>query len=142
MIVLIRRDPYWTLEERGPHSGEESTMTLQDFYQTIGGNYDEVMRRLTKEERIRKFVIRFLEDDSFDKLCEAKEKGDDLEVFHAVHTLKGISLNLGFKGLYEACSEMTDAVRGGIKLQNEALYEAVCNKYHKTVINIKQLSEA
>ena len=112
-------------------------MTLQECYQKMGGNYSDVKSRLIKEERIEKFVIRFLEDDSFQKLCEARAAENPGEVFRAVHTLKGVSQNLGFTRLFEACHVMTEAVRGGVKLENEALFDAVVKEYDTTVNCIK-----
>ena len=63
------------------------------------------------------------------------------EIFHAIHTLKGISQNLGFTKLYETCLAMTEAVRGGVKLENEALFDAVEKEYQTTVDCIKMYCE-
>ena len=119
----------------------KSTMTLQECYLEMEGNYADVKSRLTKDERIEKYMIRFLNDDSFLKLCEAKDAGNDQEVFRAVHTLKGVCLNLGFQKLYQTCHVMTEAVRGGVKLENEALFSDVENAYHLTVDCIKRYCE-
>ena len=116
----------------------EGTMTLQECYQKMGGDYADVLYRLTKEERIAKYVLKFLEDTTFQSLCEAKEAEDYEAVFRAIHTLKGVSQNLGFTALYETSHEMTEAVRGGIKLQDETLFEAVRAAYVKTIDVIMQ----
>ena len=116
-------------------------MTLQECYEKMGGDYAEVIARLTKEERILKYVVKFLEDPTYQMLCEVKENGDDKAVFLYIHTLKGVSQNLGFGKLYEACYEMTEAVRGGVKLQDEALFEAVRDAYFETMDAIRELAE-
>lgn len=113
-------------------------MKLQEFYEELNGNYEDVKSRLTDEDRIEKFVIRFLEDDSFQKIVSAREHNNDMDVFRAIHTLKGISLNMGFVGLYQACYQMTEAVRDGTKLENEALFKDVEKEYHKTIEMIKK----
>ena len=108
----------------------------------MGSDYAEVLVRLTKEERIEKYVVKFLEDTTYQELCKAKEAGDYKAVFLAIHTLKGVSQNLGFGKLYEASYELTEAVRGGVKLQDEALFDAVSVAYAKTVGVIKQYTES
>lgn len=112
-------------------------MTLQKCYEKIGGNYEEVLGRLTKEERIEKFMLRFLEDVSYDGLCSALEEKKHDEVFRWIHTLKGIALNLGFESLYEASDKMTEAVRGGVPLLDESLFWEVEKAYHQTIEGIK-----
>ena len=40
-------------------------MTIQECYEAIGGNYEEVLGRLQREALIRKFTLKFLEDPSY-----------------------------------------------------------------------------
>lgn len=119
----------------------EGTMTLQECYEKIGGDYAEVLGRLVNEERIRKYVLKFLEEPTYQMLCEAKAAGDDEAVFLHIHTLKGVSQNLGFGNLYRASSDLTEAVRGGKQLENESLFDAVSHAYFETVEVIKQYVE-
>ena len=118
------------------------TMTLQECYEKMGGNYEDVISRLTKEERITKYTIKFLEDTTFRSLCEAREVNDYEAVFREIHTLKGVSQNLGFARLQEVCHAMTEAVRGGVKLQDESLFEAVCSVYFETVDIIREYADS
>lgn len=113
-------------------------MTLQECYEKMGSDYADVLNRLTKEERIAKYVVKFLEDTTFDALCEARKAEDHEAVFRAIHTLKGVSQNLGFSKLYEACHEMTEAVRGGVKLEEEALFDRVESEYKATISVIRE----
>lgn len=117
-------------------------MTLRECYEKMGGDYADTMERLTKEERISRYVVRFLEDTTFQILCEAKEARDWEGVFRAIHTLKGVSQNLGFTKLYQASQKMTEAVRGGVELKDESLYEAVCKIYFETVEVIKDYKKS
>lgn len=116
-------------------------MTLQECYEKMGGNYEEVLSRLTKEERIEKFMLRFLEDTSYKELCNALEEKDYEEVFRMVHTLKGVALNLGFTSLYEASDKMTEAVRGGVALSDESLFLEVERNYRQTMEAITRYSQ-
>ena len=108
-------------------------MTLEVCYQKLGGDYKEVLARLVKEERIEKYVLKFLDDMTFEELCAARKEMNHEEVFRMIHTLKGVSQNLGFGRLFLASNKMTEAVRGGIKLEDESLFEAVENAYLDTV---------
>ena len=119
----------------------ECTMTLQECYEKMGGDYADVLARLTNDERIAKYVVKFLEDPTYEMLCEARKAGDGKAVFLNIHTLKGVSQNLGFGKLYEASYEMTEAVRGGKPLQDESLFKAVKEAYFETITVIKQYAE-
>lgn len=117
-------------------------MLLQECYQKMGGDYNEVLGRLVSVERIEKYVVKFLDDPTYRLLCEAKAAGDAGEVFLNIHTLKGVSQNLGFGNLYEACYRMTEEVRGGKPLEDEKLFEAVSDAYYETIEIIKQFAES
>lgn len=88
-------------------------MTVRECYEKMGANYDGVLSRLGNEMLIRKFVIKFLKDPSFQDLTAAIEKSDAESAFRAAHTLKGICLNLGFDNLYKPSEALTEKLRGG-----------------------------
>ena len=114
---------------------------LQACYEKMGGDYAEVLMRLVDTERIVKYVVKFLEDPTYGMLCEAKAQGDYKAVFLHIHTLKGVSQNLGFGNLYRASYEMTEAVRGGIPLYDESLFKAVEKAYLETIAIIKEFAD-
>lgn len=86
-------------------------MTIKEFYDAIGADYEEIMGRLRKEERIRKFLLKFLDDKSYEMLGEALEQGNMEEAFRAAHTLKGVSQNLSLTPLYESSSRLSDRLK-------------------------------
>ena len=43
-------------------------MDLRDCYIRFGGDFDEVLGRLRREQTVQKFVYKFLDDKSFDLL--------------------------------------------------------------------------
>lgn len=43
-------------------------MTVQECYEAIGGNYEDVLGRLHSEALIRRFTLKFLEDQSYIQL--------------------------------------------------------------------------
>ena len=72
-------------------------MTLQEFYAQIGGNYADTVRRLCNESLVLRFVKKYPANPSFDELCAAVDQADWETAFRAVHTLKGVAQNLGFR---------------------------------------------
>lgn len=88
-------------------------MNLQECYRAAGGDYEDVIRRFMNEERVDRFLSMFLRDPSFDALCCAMDQGSYGEAFRAVHTMKGICMNLGLSSLLEACAALTENLRSG-----------------------------
>ena len=86
---------------------------LKTFYFTIGGNYADVLSRFPSEKMILRFLLRFREDRTFSAVLQALDDQRYEDAFRAVHTLKGIALNLGFSHLGESCHVLTEALRPG-----------------------------
>lgn len=87
-------------------------MNLKECYEELGGNFDEVQKRLRKEEMIKKFVLKFLNDKSFENLINAVENHNYSDAFMAAHTLKGVCQNLSFERLFKSSNLITEALRG------------------------------
>lgn len=51
-------------------------MDIKECYRKMGGDFDDVMQRLGNESFIRRFVIRFLDDPSFQMIKDGIEKKD------------------------------------------------------------------
>ena len=88
-------------------------MTVRECYNCMGADYEDVLRRLKSEERIRKFLGMLLRDDSFQGLCAALEERQQETAFRCVHTLKGVLLNLSLTRLARQASDLTEALRAG-----------------------------
>ena len=65
-------------------------MTMRECYESIGGNYEDVLGRLHSEALIRRFTLKFLEDQSYIQLKQALEKVP--EVYEM--TIEGIKKGL------------------------------------------------
>ena len=70
-------------------------MELKEVYEKLGGDYDDVVRRLMGEKLVRKFLLKFLDDKSYADLERTLSEGDYKEAFRAAHTLKGVAANMG-----------------------------------------------
>ncbi len=86
-------------------------MTVKECYEAMGANYDEVAGRLRTEERIRKFLLKFLDDKSYELLTTSVEGRDMKEAFRAAHTIKGVCQNLSLTSLYQSSSELAEILR-------------------------------
>ena len=62
-------------------------MTLQDCYAALGGNYADVSARLHSDRLVQKFLLKYLDDPSFQQLCTAMEEKDYELAFRAAHTI-------------------------------------------------------
>ena len=86
-------------------------MTMRECYEAIGGNYEDVLGRLNSEALIRKFTLKFLEDQSYLQLKQALKDKNYEDAFRSAHTLKGVCQNLSFDRLYEVSHELTELLR-------------------------------
>lgn len=107
-------------------------MKLKECYEHLGGDYKEVMSHLRTDARVEKFLLLFLEDDSYVQLIRCLEVGDDEGAFRAVHTLKGICQNLSFTRLFQSSCALTEALRNGRSGDVSGLVHEVGADYERT----------
>lgn len=112
-------------------------MTLQECYAALGGNFDGVLGRLRSEALVKKFVLKFLDDPSYDLLCRSMESEDYAEAFRAAHTIKGVCQNLSIDKLQASSSRLCEALRNGYTPEADALAEEVRADYAQTVTAIQ-----
>ena len=86
-------------------------MQLSDFYNNIGGSYEDVIARLQSDRLIIRFLSKFPGDSSFAELCSCFDAGLLHDAFCKAHTLKGICMNLGFGDLGKTAAEITELLR-------------------------------
>ncbi len=115
-------------------------MNLRECYEAMGGDYDDVIGRLRKEQRVEKFIRRFAEDPSCDLLRRSAEAGDWAEAFRAAHTLKGVCQNLSLTRLGNSSSQLTEALRSGYTPEVDQLLPVVYEDHRRAVAAIAELS--
>lgn len=110
---------------------------------SIGGDYGKAKARFQNDERIVRFLNMFPGDDSMQNLTNAMNTGDTTTAFRAVHTLKGVALNLGLGSLAHASSQMTEALRGQDSMPEsvQPLYEAVQKEHTAVCSALEQLEK-
>jgi HPt (histidine-containing phosphotransfer) domain-containing protein len=116
-------------------------MTVKEFYDSLGGGYEEIIGRMGNEERVKKFLGKFLKDTSYQLLCEALGKKDMPEAFRGAHTLKGVCKNLSLQQLGNSAEELTESLRDRESYGEdiEPLFEKVTKDYRQTVEGIQNL---
>lgn len=126
-------------------------MTLQECYVKIGGDYNDILHRFMNENMVRKFVLKFPQDNNMALFEESWAKKDYETAFRAMHTLKGVAVNLGFTALYNVSSALTEKLRSqeydnldgliaDVKKQYDIVIEAIAALGYKTLtINRKRL---
>ena len=112
-------------------------MTLKECYAALDGDFAEVSGRLPSEKFIQKYVLKFLDDGSFDLLVQSTQAENWEEAFRAAHTIKGICQNLSITRLGDSAARLTDALRGGWTPGADALIEEVRRDYQNTVSAIR-----
>lgn len=120
-------------------------MTIQECYQKLGGEFAQGEKRLPSVGLVRKFIVKFLDDDSYSKLCLAMQNGQREEAFRAAHTLKGVSANLGFSRLLASAGELTELLRAETETipgRTADLLEEVKQDYELTVSVIRAYLES
>lgn len=99
-----------------------------------GINYKDALDRFDgDEEFLCVFMDKFKSDVSFSNLTEALKRNDMEEMYRAVHTLKGISSQIGLTALFEVSSEMCLKYRNGDMEGFTRDYESVKSVYYKTL---------
>ncbi len=117
-------------------------MTVKECYEAMGADYDDVLSRLRKDERIQKFLLKLLNDPSYKLLCDSIAANNMPEAFRAAHTLKGVSQNLSLTPLYKSASALSDELRdgNGYGASAEQAFEAVKADYASMVECVSALA--
>ena len=112
-------------------------MTLQECYAAMGGDYANAIGRLRSERLVQKFVLKFLNDGSYDLLCRSLEEKNYEEAFRAAHTIKGVCQNLSIDKLQGSSSRLCESLRNGYSPEADFLAEEVAADYRQTVAAIQ-----
>lgn len=108
-------------------------MTIQECYQQLEGNYEEMIERLHKEAMVQRFALKFINDSSFCELSECLKNGNVQDAFRSAHTLKGVCANLSFTKLLSSASEITELLRDGKLKEAVDFFNTVSADYNMTI---------
>ena len=115
-------------------------MTVKEFYTAIGGDYDDALRRLMKEERIAKYLNKFVAGDDYELLNSCLDAENYEEAFRHVHNLKGVSANLSLTPVFRSSDVLCEALRHGKpEVDITGMLADVKRDYEAVIAAIKQL---
>ncbi len=114
-------------------------MTVQEFYVSLGSDYDSVKARLVSEKLIMKLLGKYPADKNYGLLVEGVAEKDYDKIFGAAHTIKGLALNLGFDELQKAASAMSEAYKKHEYDKLEELFPAVEKAQGKVLDGLAQM---
>ncbi len=115
-------------------------MTIQEFYEKIGGDYEGVKGRLCNDDIIKRFVLKFLNEKSYEELLAAVEANDVVNAISATHKMKGVVSNLSFDRLFTVVTELLAWLRQENQdTINMEMVEKITEEYQKTISLIQEL---
>lgn len=116
-------------------------MEIRNVYEELGQeNYSAVKDRFCGNENLlAKFVVKFLQDPTFQNLEGSVNEGDRQGIEMNAHTLKGVAGNLGFCVLQSVCADLVDCIRSGNDDQIPELFERVKSTYMNIIHVIEKL---
>ena len=121
-------------------------MTVEELYTSIHADYTEAKSRLMNDKLITKFIVKFLNDPSFNQLMEAKENKDSKGMFEASHALKGVTANLALTSLSKQASDICESFRPGKEVKHskeelESMFSELDLEYKDTCQKIEEFSK-
>ena len=116
-------------------------MTVEKCYEIMKGDYKDALSRLSSDDKIKKFLLKLLNDSSFAQLCLAFDNQNMEKAFNEAHTLKGLCKNLSLTGLAYSVSNLAEALRGRniYSEELEPLYKKMKKDYALTMACIQML---
>lgn len=115
-------------------------MTVQEFYEEVGGDYNDIVSRLKTEDRIIKFAGMFARDESYKTLVEALDAQDVDTAFRAAHTMKGMCQNMAFTRLLRSSQEITELLRAKDLESAKDMLSKVTEDYNLVIDGINRLN--
>lgn len=117
-------------------------MNLKDCYNAMYADYEGVMSRLLKEERVIWYLRKFTEDKSFAGMLDAIYGNDYTTALNEAITLVGICDNLGLKLLSKSLEPMLHMLRNRtISELIDSYIEKLKIEYEHVINVIKSLDD-
>ena len=116
-------------------------MTLEACYARMGGDLGAALRVLGSDTRLRRYLIRFLDEPTARMLFLALEDERWEDAFRTAHTMKGLCRGLGLRRLHDACGALTEALRENMPLADTRFGEQVRTEYDRVMREIRVLED-
>lgn len=115
-------------------------MTTRECYALMDADYNDTLSRLVSDSLIRRLLFKFAESKDLELLTNAINQKDYETAFRISHSLKGVSLNLGFTKLTASSCALCEDLRDGSPSDiANALLETITCDYQQVLSAISQL---
>lgn len=116
-------------------------MTTRECYALMDADYNDTLSRLVSDSLIRRLLFKFAESKDLELLTNAINQKDYETAFRISHSLKGVSLNLGFTKLTDSSCALCEELRDGSPSDNttNVLLETMTCDYQQVLSAIRQL---
>lgn len=115
-------------------------MTVKELYDAVGADYNDASNRLLDDARIKKYVLKYVEQTELADLEKALKEERWEDAFRNAHNIKGISLNLSLTNLHDPSSELCEMLRNGKPAEDPSpLFEKVKQSHEKFYALVKEL---
>ena len=86
-------------------------MTVKEFYEYIGGNYNSALATMMNDAFIMRMLSKFVSKNAYEDIISSFEADNYRGVFEASHALKGVCGNLSLTPLFDISSKICEATR-------------------------------
>lgn len=116
--------------------------TIKQILASHNVDVEQTINRFSgNEDLFEKHLFRLPSDPTYIQLQEAVANNDAGKSMEAVHTLKGVSGNLGITPLFKATSDMVAAIRNSSTEPLSVLFEPVQKAYDDIVAVLKNCED-
>lgn len=116
-------------------------MDLQEASKELNIDYNAALTRFGGSEAIyQRFLKRFLQENTYNELQQAWEKGDYEEVEKKAHTLKGVAGNLSLENLFSISNELVQTIRNKQYENTQEIYQRLQEDYKHTITVIENIN--
>lgn len=116
---------------------------MSDYLDKLSANGVDVSgtmeRFMNNEELYKRILKKFLSDTSFAEAAKAKDEGRTEDVQMHVHTLKGVSANLGLTPIFTITNEMMQHFRSDNLAAAYELFQPLEETYNRFVRLIEEI---
>lgn len=103
-----------------------------------GVDVPDLLARFMNNTKLMKMIVgKFLEDQTYQKLCDAIAQGDMQAAEFACHSLKGVCGNLSLTKLFQQLQEQLRLFRAGDHHQAVAMMDSIVPEFENTIAHLK-----
>lgn len=115
-------------------------MSPKEVYEILHGDYSAIFAAVRNEAVVSRLLKMLQNDKSMEKLAKGIALSDPEEAFRAVHTLKGVALNLHLDVLAARAIDLTEILRPRTLIGYQNAYMALTEEYNRTIQTIAKLN--